>query len=547
MTTEISASDGTQKLFGNLLDERLLHYRKTVTGEQVAATLPELFVAMAQDDVRDFPSLRPHQRHPWHAFLVQLAAIALHHAKQTEPFASAAQWRAALLELTPDHPNGAAWCLVSPVDMPAFMQAPDPSGSIATWKNCLTTPDELDMLITSKNHDLKASRMSRCTPEDWTYALISLQTQEGVLGAGNYGISKMNRGFANKCGVGIHPNGGWGARWIRDLVAVLGSRKNTITTFQFESLNGHALIWTIPWDGGHSLSFTSLDPFYIEICRRVRFINTANGLNAFITGSKVPRIEAKSLNGITGDPWMPVDRTAAKALTIGSRGFDYKLASELLLGSKFTKPIAQMWLSSDDKEGVYLIAQGVARGQGKTEGYHERRIPVSRSVRKAFLNQSTDELAKLANERIEAIAEVRKMVWIALAVLFGNGAKDENGKDKDASDAVKDKASLFAQPFEAQCDVQFFSELFEEIESVDREAERTKWLLTLADRAVAVLQSAFSAGPRSGQVRYRAQSASLGRLRSMMHSNKFPALAQALKFKKITLSIPSDEESHEHA
>jgi CRISPR system Cascade subunit CasA len=243
---------------------------------------------------------------------------------------------------------------------------------------------------------------------------------------------------------------------------------------------------------------------------------------------------------------MPVDTAAAKALTIGSRGFDYKLAKELLLGTKFSKPPTQMWLSTDDTEGVYLIAQAVARGQGKTEGYHERRIPVSRKVRQAFLTKNTDELAKLADERIAAIAEVRKMLWAALAVLFGNGAKDESGKDKDASDAVKERANLFAQPFEAQCDVRFFTELIDEIEADDREAVREKWLLALAERAKRVLQSAFDAGPRSGQLRYRAQSAALGRLNTAMRGSKLPALAQALKSMKSTQSTSTDEETHEH-
>jgi len=539
-------TDTKPELFGNLLEERLLHYRRVETGERIACTLPELFIAMAKDEVRDFPALRPHQRHPWHAFLVQLAAIALHRSNQTEPFDTAQDWKTSFLALTPNDPDGAAWCLVSPVDRPAFMQAPEPSGSIGSWKNCLVAADELDMLVTSKNHDLKSARMSLSELEEWTYALISLQTQEGFLGAGNYGISRMNGGFASRCGVGVHPNGEWGARWQRDLTALKRTRGALMDSHGFVSDSGHALIWSVPWSGDDSFSFTSLDPWYIEICRRVRLINAGDELRAFATGSKAPRIAAKELNGITGDPWMPVDGVAAKALTIGGRGFDYKLSTELLLGKKFTKPIAQLWLPSDDSEGVYLIAQGVARGQGKTEGFHERRIPVSRTIRKALLTQSTDELAKLADERIVAIAEVRKMLWVALAVLFGNGAKDEAGKDKDASDAVKNRASLFAQPLESLCDSLFFPELIEEIEATDRDAARNQWLLALAGRAESVLQTAFTAGPRSGQLRYRAQSAALTRLRSAMRGNKLPALAQALKTRKPPFTS-THEESHEHA
>jgi CRISPR system Cascade subunit CasA len=69
MTTE-------QDLHFSLLDREILRYRN-VHGETVTANLPQLLVALGADQVRDFPALRPHQRHPWHAFLVQLAAIAI--------------------------------------------------------------------------------------------------------------------------------------------------------------------------------------------------------------------------------------------------------------------------------------------------------------------------------------------------------------------------------------------------------------------------------------------------------------------------------------
>jgi CRISPR system Cascade subunit CasA len=538
----------TQTLWGNLLEQPLLQYRRVGSGERIVCTLPELFIAMAHDQVRDFPVLRPHQRHPWHAFLVQLAAIALHRAERTEPFATAQEWQAALLALTPDDPDGAAWCLVSPVGRPAFLQASEPSGDISTWKNCLVAADELDMLVTSKNHDLKAARMLNSSAEEWVYALVSLQTQEGFLGAGNYGISRMNGGFASRCGVGIHPNGRWGARWMRDMAAISRQRQALVNDLGFVDSKGHALIWTIPWDGVTSLLLDSLDPFYIEICRRVK-LRQEGSIKAQVTGSKSARIAAKELNGNTGDSWMPVDTAAVKALTITSRGFDYRLSSELMLGSKYRKPSAQEWLTTDDAEGVHFIAQGVARGQGKTGGYHERRIPISKSVRKAFQTRKTDALAKLAEERIAAISEIRKMLREALVTLFNSGAKDETAKRKDASDTVKERATLFAQPFEAECDAQFFLELTEEIEAEDRDAVRMQWLCDLADRAERVLRSAFDAGPRSGQLRYRAQSAALGRLHGQMRSDKskLPTLAQALKARYPTPSRSSREESHEHA
>lgn len=111
----------------NLLDEPLIRVRD-LGGQPQRLTLPQLLVALGRDAVRDSPALRPHQRHPWHALLVQLAALALHAADEDRPWDEANDWRAALLALTPDHPDGCAFCLVAPHDRPAFLQPP-PSGS----------------------------------------------------------------------------------------------------------------------------------------------------------------------------------------------------------------------------------------------------------------------------------------------------------------------------------------------------------------------------------------------------------------------------------
>ena len=236
---------------------------------------------------------------------------------------------------------------------------------------------------------------------------------------------------------------------------------------------------------------------------------------------------------------------SAKALTVTSRGFDYKLASELLFGQKFRKSVTQIPRPDDASEGLVLLAQGVTRGQGKTEGYHERRIPISKKMRQALFIRKTDELAKMADARIAAIAEVRKMIWSALVVLFANAVRDEAGKDRDAGDTVKNRANKFAQPFESLCDNLFFEELIEEIESDAPLAVREVWLVQIADRADRTVRAAFSAGPRSGQLRYRAQSAALARLHGAMRSptSKFPDLAAALKSRQSDIT----EEHHEPA
>lgn len=511
----------------NLLDEPLIRTRLVADGQAKALSLPELFVALGKDEIRDFPALRPHQRHPWHAFLVQLAAIAMHHAGRTEPFADDVAWKAGLLALTPEHPEGDAWCLIAPHDKPAFMQAPVPGGRIDAWKNTLNTPDELDMLVTSKNHDLKAARMRRAEVDDWVMALVSLQTQEGFLGAGNYGISRMNGGFASRPAIGVVPKGYWGRRWTRDVNKLLSNRQRLVEKQGLQDSGGVALVWLQLWDGMTSFGFTALDPFYIEICRRIRLTGcTGNeSIAASLTGSKVARILSKERNGITGDSWTPIDVAAEKALTIGAEGFHYRLLSELLFGGKYQSSIAQIPESTDGTSGLVILAQGVTRGQGKTEGYHERRVPISPKTRRLFLQGQIDQVAKIAVGRVEAVSQIRSVLWTALATLFDQGAV----KDK-FSNSAKNKAGNFSKSFEQAEDARFFDALNDEIESEAPETERMNWLLSMAEAAEKILRNAFIAGPQSGEQRYRAQAAALSRLRNGLRNPKtLPDLANHLR------------------
>lgn len=526
----------------SLLTEPIIRYRCASDGETVKASLPELFVALAADKVRDYPALRPHQRHPWHAFLVQSAAIALHKAEKTAVFETAQEWRDALLALTPDDPDGAAWCLVSPPDRPALLQAAVVGGSISDWKSEAYAADEIDMLVTSKNHDIKGSLARRAQPEDWLFALLSLQTQEGFLGAGNYGISRMNGGFASKPGVGVAVVGLPGARWVRDIAALLARRDGTVEAHGFQDEGGLALVWLAPWDGLGSLSFSKLDPFYIEICRRIRLQSTGGLIAAVGTGSKAARIAAKELNGLTGDAWTPIDVEGGKALTITSNGFNYKLVSELMFGGKYQAPVAHNLDRTVKGDSLVFVTQGIARGQGKTEGYHERRVPISPKVRGLLITNQKAQLERISGQRIAAIGEVRGLLRGAFIVLF------ENGRVKDyrqAGKAHEGKVSKFLHAFEAAEDGRFFDDLNEEMEATDPAAQRLQWLLGLVDRAEAILKMTFDAGPRSGIQKYRAQSAALSRFHGGLRSDKFPIPDLANYYRQ--QSIKRQEETSDHA
>ncbi len=294
---------------------------------------------------------------------------------------------------------------------------------------------------------------------------------------------------------------------------------------------------------------SALDPFYIEVSRRIRFVYESGAVKAKTATTPISRIKPIK-GGLTGDIWTPIDsdKDGRKVLTVRPSGFNYKRAVNLLVPGRLELAPAMKIQRSDSPVGLTLNMQSIAWGPKNTNaGYHAREVRIGKKLAvmlSAMKQLEIDRLAEISKSRVEQIHEVSWMVEQALTVLFTNDAQSESSK---RNDSIKARAKRFAQPFEVQCDAQFFPELIDEIEADDREAVREKWLLALTDRAERVLQSAFDAGPRSGQLRYRAQSAALGRLHVAMRGNKLPVLAQALKSKTLTPFTSTDEETHEHA
>ena len=67
------------------------------------------------------------------------------------------------------------------------------------------------------------------------------------------------------------------------------------------AVGGISLVWLEPWPEGAQLTLDRLDPFFVEVCRRIRFCLLADGgLGALESGSSKARIAAKELAGVTG-------------------------------------------------------------------------------------------------------------------------------------------------------------------------------------------------------------------------------------------------------
>ena len=491
----------------NILQEHVIRAR--VAQREARLSLPGVLAGLVANELTGFTSLRAHQRHAWHAFLCQLAAMALHQAGLTVLPAEESVWRDLLLALTPDSAAETAWSLVAPPDRPALLQPPIPEG-LEALKKFIPTPDGIDMLVTSRNHDLKQASMAAAEPDDWLFALLTLQTMEGFLGAGNYGISRMNGGFASRPAVGLAPSGGPGPHFTRDVRRLLALRPKIAAFGQNAQSGGIGLVWLVPWNGFDELKPAALDPLYIEIARRIRLVERDGVITARAGSSKCARIQPTP-GGLTGDPWAPLkqDKDNKKVFTLDAGGFSYRRMVDLMFEQNgFQHAALQEIADTDPAEGLVLIARGLVRGQGKTEGYHERIVPLSRRLR-GLRGGATDPVAQCAKERVQIAGEVqRRVLKPALLSLFQNGPDQIDY----GHDATTRKAEPFLAEFDRMVDVDFFRELWAEVEAQTddvRRAARTAWLQTMLRAAEGIVRRVDSAAPKSSHRHYRALSHAL--------------------------------------
>jgi CRISPR system Cascade subunit CasA len=491
----------------NLLTEPLFPVLIEVA-ERKALDLPTLLAGYADDRVLDLPFLRPHQRAPWHSFCVQLAALALHRARHDEVVADAATWRALLRRLTADWPEDEPWRLiVDDVTKPAFMQPPMPGGSGDPHRTPIRTADDLDVLVTAKDHGVKQGIGTAASPAAWIVALVLLQTTGVYYGSGNYGVCRMRPISQHQTGsgrpwVGLLPPGGSGAHWRRDVTVLLRRREWFFERVEaFAEADGAALLWCLPWDGDRSLGLDQLDPWFIEICRRVRlYRDPAGTMTAKSIGSSAARVAAKDYKGNVGDPWIPIN------LDRGSAAYNtaprYAVMSEVLFErNRWLRPLLLEWHRDVDASTMTARFDLIVRGQGTTEGHYLREVSIEGERRLALFqsDEGRDRLAELGREMIEQATALRnKVLKIPLLTLIQAGEAAVDFRDK--------MASAWAQPWVDQVDQAiepvFFDHLFARAEQ-GRAADQA-WVLFLKAAADRIFQRAAAAVPIAGARRLKA-------------------------------------------
>ena len=470
-----------------------------------------VFAALARGEAWSFPALRPHQREPWHAFTVQVAALALIHGGRDDLPGDEATWRDLLIALTPDYPDGEAWSLV--VDdwtKPALLQPPvPPSAKIADYK-LVQTPDDLDILITSKNHDVKAERIAASSEEDWLFSLVTLQTYQGYSGRSPptqffHGISRMNGGSASRMSLSIRPSGGAGKAFKRDVLRLVFDARA-----RRDRRSGEGLVWLIPWDGTQKLDFTQLDEWYVEVCRRIRIQRSADTIKAFAAPSVVTRIAAKDLNGKTRDPWAPEKADGSTSVSPSERGLGYRQMTQLLDKERVTVPLLARLHESDDREGLAFVAAALVRGKGTTKGLHRRAVRTSRVEEiEAFGDvEILDRVGAVAKERAGEAGEAGRRLRRAL-ILLVQGGPDQARLDDDAAGR---KVDAWMRRFDRLVDRVFFDDALWAEAAGAAGSHRRDWRERLRGLADTVLADAADAAPRTEMRRIRA----IARSRTML-------------------------------
>lgn len=483
----------------DLLTEPILSWRDS-QHRRAKTTLPGVLARLSVGELIDFSGVRAHQLDPWAMFLAQLASIAMQRGGHSDIDVSEEVWRERLLALTDGEPE--PWCLVVPdVSKAAFFQAPVPEGTTDAWNGLYRHPDEADVLVTSKQHDVKTGRVGGTAVEAWIYSLIALQTMQGYPGRGYNRISRMKGGYGSRPRLGLASDESLSARFVRD-VAVLNDGRAALVDRGY-SKTGLGLVWTMPWDGSASLDFADLAPHFVEICWRVRLRQDAQGISCLYTTTAVRRCLPSVEDGDMGDPWIPIERDKG-ALTVGPNGFDYKLLARVLFEGGFADAPAQT-LRHDDGARLLMQFSVMSRGQGKTEGLHRRSIVFAGPAR-LLLGQpdGRDLLGRRASAAVQQAAKMRTKV------LFG---------------ALKQVAlgeTIPPECFDARVDDAFFDALLTSLEMNDDDA-RLDWERTLRDIAWSELQGAIDRCAVPDARRYRQISQAEGFFRASL-KKQFPDL-----------------------
>ena len=521
------------------LTEKFIRVRER-GGQNARTTMPGLLALLMQDNVETLPAMRPHQRHGLHSMLVQTAVMGMEQAGVRTPPRDESSWREILEGLTPGYPGHEPWCLVvENPRAPAFMQPPcDPEGYPEKFRQPATSPGNLDVLVHSKNHEVKQHAVRHPEPDDWMMAILNMQTMDGSSGSGRKGISRIQTGSYSRPALSLMPLDGMiGAEVRRDVLALRQALPGIREQYGFyPAQGGITLVWTVPWDGleEERLMLDELHPLYVEISRRMRMSLKDGAMMANYTTSEKPRIRGKEDWKATGDPWAPVYARTGQVMRVTSEdAFSYRDLTACLLGGDWLHPPLLRPTPMEQEEGapMVLVARATARVQGKTFGHHERRIIMNHRFQQALVDPEVrQEAGEIALDRIQQAGDIQKMLRSAARTFMEGGDRQRMTGKTQGRENPEHKRNLNAagKRFTQLVDARFFQEFQRELEAptAERPAIRQDWIANrragIAQQARNVLQETIESGRHQGRDAWRAQADAENQLEGRLRGPKGP-------------------------
>jgi CRISPR system Cascade subunit CasA len=541
-----------------LLDEPIFRIR-TRAREAEKLSLPELLAAYSADRVDQLVSLRPHQEATFHSFMVSLAFMAMELAGDgadgAGPSTDAARWRELLRGLTWEFPGDEPWqMLVDDVTKPAFMQCPCEAAEAAQYTGLSSSPQELDVLVASKSHDVKPGKLGGFGVEHlelWVYALVSLHGDAAYMPAGAkatsiYSSVRKNGAVAARPFFRLAFTRGLGAEFRRDVLALFAGQRALYEAARaggIGSAPAERLMWLRGWS--HRFPASTLHPLFLEVSRRVRLKRMESGVLVALTAQSSTRgwrSQFDDARGVLGDPWSPIarDPKGDKAYNPQTQtgGFGYRrLAPVLFDRQAFTLPLLARASKSEMSQGGTMVARALGRAQGGTDGYLSREVYFP----PAAMRRTVDEAAQLAlrsQSFIQAASDMQGKVLRSALIQFVDGSDDPDWKSPDIARTVRP----WEVAFDAMVDEVFFEDLLGSVaaERGDDEA-LLDWARRLQSLAQELFERAVDSLPTRDRSRAFARARAQGFLRGAM-AKRFPGLRAVDRSTSTHPPTASDEE-----
>ncbi len=414
-------------------------------------TLPAILAGLLTEasPISGFLGQTVEQRSHWHRFMVRCAAKALRslglgtHAVSHMPTDQlAAHISSALADASGTH---SAWDLVPDDPLhPGFLQTPVTGGKTpaeAGYKQRAIA--ELTALIGSKEFERKSQSARYLLAHEVVYGLIEYQSGVIFGGRGNYettltpsrsgkgsGVPFMALEFDDAPGLTFQ----WGVQtllddwdYIRDECGLKGETW---------------AIWAEPWDGADSLPASRLDPAFIPYARMIR-LSTPDSSGRFehflFRASKTSRVTDHTEGAVFGDPFTPLFPNPKhddqfKVRGVMDRGFDYSEVVELLGFGTRGRPSRSVQAFYQDAESLSRSAvsvhfEGVAFEQGKTLGFHRRRIPLPVDKLGALSFAEPDPFRKVHTDMLERLSDVKRILRSAARIALHGEPRPKKGDD----------------------------------------------------------------------------------------------------------------------